>query len=375
MAQLFSLLATGLFQYIGGQRRYPLPPTLQQALNMLSAILLDQMPRTLSGVLQTFEQPLVDWWPEETHPLPEEIDKRFGLLDGAFLDDQLIDYLDAHPEFQTGRTSLLDHGIIADNLKMRDLLDRARSQFHDDPQSVQQAYQSAREFIIRHPMTTPNELNSALRGNPFRDLVTDMYLQATLIDPMLRYQENYWLCRCGLLYVQDQRLTGIKPAWCRTNCPGEGQRQAVLPNPNRRVLRRGIQLRTMIPGLAEIELYDELLTLVDQELLTRVTLWPGIDTYDLQIELKNGMVWAVDVKDFRSPTALARFIKDEGFPTADGDLWYSQAFFVVPDQRAQADTDYLSRVRSLLRGRTGYEVLTSSRFIQRVLQIGPERGA
>jgi len=286
MTQLFDLLAVGLVRYIENQSRYPLPDALQQALNGLSACWLEHTPPSLSALLRTFEQPLGGWWPVDVHPLPDEIDSRFGLLDGTFLDEQLIDYLEAYPELGKERGGLLAHGIVADNQLMRALVADARSQYSENPAAIQQAYQAAREFVIRHPVTAPRELNEAMRDNPFRDQVTGMYLQATSIGSMLDFNRQYWVCRCGILYSNGHELRSVNPAWCRTNCPGKEMRRPLAPDPKLRILRRGIQLRTMLPGLAEIELYDQLVEMMDKGLVVEVSLWPGVDLYDLRIVCK-----------------------------------------------------------------------------------------
>lgn len=373
MTQLFDLLAVGLFRYVDNQSRYPLPDTLQQALNGLSACWLERTPASLSALLRTFEQPLDDWWPADVHPLPDEIDSRFGLLDGTFLDEQLIDYLEAYPELEKERDGLLAHGIVADNQLMRALLVDSRSQYSENPVATQHAYQAAREFVIRHPVTTPRELNEAMRGNPFRDQVTGMYLQATSIGSMLEFKRQYWVCRCGILYSNDNELGSVNPAWCRTNCPGEEMRRPLALDPQLRILRRGIQLRTMLPGLAEIELYDQLVEMVDKGLVAEVSLWPGVDLYDLRIVLPNGSILAVDVKDYRSPIGLANYIMKTGFPPAEGTLAYTDTFFVVPSQRVQSDRAYLRRVHQRLRGKhVAIEVLTADQFIRRVIQYSSE---
>ncbi len=69
------------------------------------------------------------------------------------------------------------------------------------------------------------------------------------------------------------------------------------------VLKRGIHLRTLIPGTTEIQLY-QWLTQDGQSTtpaLQQVILWPGEDRYDLQLKFLRSSqrveAWAVDVKE------------------------------------------------------------------------------
>lgn len=83
-------------------------------------------------------------------------------------------------------------------------------------------------------------------------------------------------------------------------------------------VRRGIWLYTVLPGLVELDLRDQLSSLAD------VQLWPEVDAYDLHVERGNRS-WRVDVKDWRRADLLLERLR-----TAE---WEEEIWIVVPDDR------------------------------------------
>lgn len=96
-----------------------------------------------------------------------------------------------------------------------------------------------------------------------------------------------------------------------------------------KALTRGIWRYTTVPGLPELALHDRLSGILGTD---HVTLWPGLDAYDLLVESgpKRGRKkqFKADVKDYTSATTLASLVHAQ-----EGDRG-GASWLVVPDYRA-----------------------------------------
>jgi hypothetical protein len=83
----------------------------------------------------------------------------------------------------------------------------------------------------------------------------------------------------------------------------------VTPTRQLRVLRKGIHIRTHLPGIPELQLFTWLQEQHQKypQLLVDVVLWPRIDMYDIQLRFADA-VWAIDVKDHHRPHLLGRYL-------------------------------------------------------------------
>ncbi|MDF5758378.1 hypothetical protein [Spongiactinospora sp. TRM90649] len=99
------------------------------------------------------------------------------------------------------------------------------------------------------------------------------------------------------------------------------------PIDGHKALVRGIWRYTTVPGLPELALRDRL-----TERGLKVEMWPGLDAYDLLVEVgpKRGkkQKFKVDVKDYTSATTLAKLVHAQ-----EGDRGGAD-WLVVPDYRA-----------------------------------------
>src|SRR5712691_2203011 len=146
-------------------------------------------------------------------------------------------------------------------------------------------------------------------------------------------------------YLTDA-LGSIKPSACTGRCPGPQGWQDLDPLSNTLVLKRGLHLRTHIPGITEIQLYRWLLQDVQstQPMLQQVVLWPGVDRYDLLLRFQDG-TWAVDVKDYKDPFALGKHIAQDNRHFAENELIWNYWFYVYPSYREISRSDYATHVR------------------------------
>ncbi len=114
-------------------------------------------------------------------------------------------------------------------------------------------------------------------------------------------------------------------------------------------LRRGIWRYTVLPGLIEIELKDQL----ERHDNVQTTLWPKLDAYDLRVETPDAS-YQVDVKDWTLPGySISRL------PPRSPDRPIMHV--VVPDVRA----DHLKTLDEANQP-LGYHVETMTQFVNRV---------
>lgn len=100
-------------------------------------------------------------------------------------------------------------------------------------------------------------------------------------------------------------------------------------------LNRGVRRFITAPGRAELRLAQQL-----EMFGVEVELWPMLDRYDVRLTFPDGVVWAVDVKDWANPFLLARSVE-----RMQTEPRWDEAFFVFPDERLRQRNDYLRAFR------------------------------
>lgn len=379
----FPYLALGLAAFARQKFEYPYPPTLQLALHRLSWEMLERhhreatrptYPTSLRQTLTLFASPLRDWWPGDLAQLPPGIEAASRLLsppleDEAALEEQVVDYL---AELDLPNTSSLN--LIREELEqqlIRDLLVWAR----EDPQLRAADYHNVRKFLIEHPYVNEQTLIEHLKLTYYSPRkIENFYEQTDPFKAQLLYQDSYWECsNCkGLL-----RWTGDGRPYCvRHSCgridPDYQGRKAVVPGQVMRRLKTSYHLRVCLPGQAELKLYNALLELAQTHPL-QVTLWPGVDRYDLRVVLpkgKNQLCWAVDVKDYATAKGLAQHIRGNPFERFDYDptLAWDKAFYVVPHYREWLEPGYVGQLKQRLQDQLPADVsiMNDQKFLQAV---------
>lgn len=164
----------------------------------------------------------------------------------------------------------------------------------------QEDYVSLRKYIILHPTVTASELRRE----------------------KCRYSEN------------KNALRVIENAYEEIYIQGKPGASEELR------LRRGVMKYISVPGKLELEIYDYC-----SKQKVQSELWPEMDRYDLRITFSDGEIWAVDAKTIRRPQFLKEnIIRDDGFPKGE----YQKGFYVIPDEYADARTDYLEIINRQL---------------------------
>lgn len=371
---VFPCFVIGLAKFLESGQTYPVPDELAYSLNALSGAMLSNYPRTLRGLLELASHPLQSWWPNE---LPTDFDPEGELIYDGDLAMGAQEYLD---QFQSDTNlprgaSLATLKTAVDNRLFHTILERLQQAALVDPVNAQSEYITLRRFIIEHPWTTTRDLLDvfgAMRIIRPEDVGT-LYDEANLNNSVLLFtdeqgQTGYWNCdHCGPLRVRSGTLQPLKPSVCGPHCPRPHGWRFVEPNRRTRVLKRGIQLRTHIPGIHELALYQFLLCIRDAypSQLLEVQLWPGIDRYDLQVRFCDS-VWAVDIKDYKDPYQLGRNLSHL---YGEGSLKWDKGFYVYPSYREQQRPNYGQIVRreaGIVLGNV--QVISDKQFQARVSQ-------
>lgn len=372
---VFSYLAIGLAKYVENEQKYPYPAELSYAQHQLSLAMLTTYPSTITDLFSRFEKPLEQWWPGI---LPPGIDPRFQLLYEDDLDEQVVDFL---LEYQLPKEATHQEiRVILDNQLMINILSKARKAYITDPIRASSDYVAIREFVITHPWTSDEQLRRQFRNlHHFTPLeVGTLYQDSRVPGAALLYRRpgtpepRYWTCSlCGPLYQSNNRLGSIKPSACLGRCPGPQGWKELDPGAHPRVLKRGIHLRTHLPGITEIQLYQWLTQDIQPNLpnLQKVILWPGVDRYDLQLQFQQ-FSWAVDIKDYKDPFALGIHIAQDNRQVAESALEWQKWFYVYPSYREAQRPDYRSCVLHTAGQLPQHvEILSEKQFKARVTSI------
>ncbi|WP_147945420.1 MULTISPECIES: hypothetical protein [Microbispora] len=252
-------------------------------------------------------------------------------------------------------------GVVSDR-ELQSEIDQETAYALLKKQGDQSVYAAGRSDLIRHPAGPVSEL-CELRLPP---LVVDFYKEI----PYDSVYRGWWfpcpICAWPMRLVVRKNAgerVGAARCWHAPHAdmgasylfrlpadssvpellpepspPRPGGRQAVLypdikevPSAlsadGHKALARGIWRYTTVPGLPELALHDRL-----AERGLKVEMWPGLDAYDLLVEVgpKRGKKkpFKVDVKDYTSATTLAKLIHAQ-----EGDRGGAD-WLVVPDYRA-----------------------------------------
>lgn len=125
-------------------------------------------------------------------------------------------------------------------------------------------------------------------------------------------------------------------------------------------------MRVCLPGMPELALLNRMRELAQDypDRLSSVDLYPGVDRYDLKLTFSDNAVWGIDVKDYRSPYLLSR--KLPGI-YGEGNLAYTEGFYVVPERRLRGHSEYLKIVREKVKLPDHTCILSDAEFEDRVL--------
>jgi len=157
------------------------------------------------------------------------------------------------------------------------------------------------------------------------------------------YQKQFWRCpHCrNILNWVDGAPRCARHSICGRLTAGYQARTPVAPTGNWLRLKRSVAQRVCVPGLPEVRLYDWACKLQEKDAgLLDVSLWPGVDRYDLRLVFSDNSAWAIDVKDYADPTNLARQVSGKSFYNLEPFRW-DEGYYVFPRHRLEWNRSYV----------------------------------
>lgn len=351
---LFSYLIVGLSKFINAtssQYSYPYPPELQHAMNFLALKMGNRYPETLPSLLALLHTPIDSWLPKQID-LPEGLYREFPILSNNDFHEITSEFLEDNA--LNGTIGFESIGHARDNALVKRWIEQVRNDYaqaEDDnlARRIANDYAQARYTIIEHPIGSRTSIKKQLITNSYIDRIMGFYEPTFEAQHRLAGNETtgYKVCgQCGpIRRYPDGHTNSLKPQTCQGRCPFSDN-WTTIQDDNLLVLKRGIQLRVMIPGRAEIDLYHQLYNVERKQPRRRrireVELYPAVDAYDIRITLANGHVLAVDVKDYQDAVALGIKIRESGLtlPNHYSELRWDDAFFIIPEYHERAQPGY-----------------------------------
>ncbi len=229
-----------------------------------------------------------------------------------------------------------------------------------------QQYREARHFLVTHPYLPYGGITIS-QDTRWDAEVRKWLRRAYEPVPLVCYrsingQDHIALCpRCK--WPLEWRTQRRSIAVCYNDLCGQlvkhihDPQQWELVSPESMRTTRGIQESVVAPEVPLLELYEKLA----QDHGLSCELWPEVDSYDVAVSMSDGERWAIDMKDFRSPTELADRVR--GFLLAPA---WDRAFFVFPEHRRHPG--YLRTFTALWKKPKGQhiEALFVDDFLRRV---------
>ncbi|HJT56324.1 MAG TPA: hypothetical protein VJ761_07515 [Ktedonobacteraceae bacterium] len=346
---ILPLLASGLTHLAsiiesGRPLQSPYPHSWQRGLNMLAAecLLRDvAAPTHTEEAIRWCHIPLKDW--------PVRFRAASRVLEEALLNDDQPTELCRELAIVKG-----DAEQEACQKKMLEVMSEAQRNRLPD------AYVALRYTLITRPVISDEELAQLSfdpRLGPLGGLLTDLYER---VPSVLADGRKVLICGfCGwtLQRVRGQLRCGDER--CRL-LTGDFIRVATRERPELASqlyrVRHPIRRYVVAPGVYEVNTACLL-----ESLGLRVELWPGYDKYDLRIIFPHQQIWAVDIKDWRFPHLLAPQLT----PLPHGGTWtWDHAFYVIPDERVQEQSNYLAILQQALAGvAQTFTILTISQLL------------
>lgn len=205
-------------------------------------------------------------------------------------------------------------------------------------------YTRIREFVVRHPIVTADELSGLTADLPSS---IGVLINQQFYEPV----PDGWgtggqLAICG--HCRNSLKTTLGGDHCRTRACAESLPARVvahLPIQESLRLTRGIRQYWQEPGFDELRLFDELSALGFAPVL-----YPQLDRVDIEV----GDV-GIDLKAYVSPELLAARLER----SIGGLAHYQHKWLVIPDRLIERIPAYLERLRGAL-GPIGVRALASS---------------
>ncbi|MEB3341709.1 hypothetical protein [Okeania sp.] len=341
----FDLLVTGLvdlesaYEQEGGIT-HPYPKNLQRALNQLALLSLranQPIIQSLGEVIKLCKTTsLINW------PLDFSQEEDIYLLENIpeiRITEECREF--AQDVIESNKSGLLQREVYQ---KIIALISRSKTIEEKDA-----IYRQVREFLAKHSITTLQErikFKAKFKAK-FKD--NSKTLEEGIFDvvythcvPASKFINNK-IARCKLCgslvtMYNERMICAVHKCDFNTSQNKEIIIDYIEPNETVKLAAPDIRYFLVSPSVPELKLRDKA-----KELGCKVTMWPGLDSYDLLIVCPDEYKLCVDVKDWVSADGLAQKCDEKGFPMNDikkygieGDEYC----FVVPDARKAKTPNY-----------------------------------
>jgi|GEM_PF-1670360 len=222
---------------------------------------------------------------------------------------------------------------VDQNLVREFLLECRKEYKQTSNERIAEMYSEVREFI--------NASNYCLSANRIMRLVGKYSNVSDSIVKIPEWYENVnllskdnYVCPvCGKLLDNDI-LKGFR---CTDMCMYYRDKESLSPKEfevdsefKYKKLKRGIYTYTLLPGVSELRIYDQLSERYGND---KVLLYPEIDKFDISVTFDTGTIY-VDVKDFASPYDLVETLtKNQSFIKMESVSDEDYIYLVIPEHR------------------------------------------
>lgn len=345
LRKAFALIASGLVEkeklLTAEPNRYPHSPRLQHGINMFLAAAWEigkvgdkiwEYADEASFLDKYACRSIADWFSDwdkeaiESLHLTEQPFYGFGSFI-MWLDDNRYSYTDDCTEYLES----LDNDIL-NGTEERILYEKMK-------ELSQEQYTLIREFIIQHPLVSKDKLlnlKMEMTGSPIAaDALNFAYEEWD--------GEAYRCPYCGWTMKVGKYGPVCHSRHCTDITPVLTEDMKINQSKEPLRLKKGIMRYFAMPGKLEIEIANYC-----RDLGLNPTLWPMMDTYDIEIKFPDGEIWEIDAKAYRNPIALKNKVStDEAF-NREG---YDRGFYVIPSEYVKNIRNYTKIVNKVIKNK------------------------
>ena len=219
----------------------------------------------------------------------------------------------------------------------------------------QEHYTQIRKFIIRHPIASAEEL---------RNLKKQLIGHPNTIDALNfayeSWEEETYRCPvCGWTMTMGKHGVVCHSRYCTEITPDLTEDDKISSDEGSLLrLKKGVMRYFAQPGKLELEIADYC-----QKLELSYTLWPLMDTYDIEICFPDGEIWEIDAKAYHNPIALRNKVQDDEAFSREG---FSHGYYVIPSEFVRGQQNYTKIVNQALKKKDRVQCITSTTLKKKI---------
>ena len=216
-------------------------------------------------------------------------------------------------------------------------------------------YTQIREFIICNPIVSAEDLR-----NLKMQLVGHPNAIDTLNFAYETWEEESYRCPvCGWTMTKGKHGFVCHSRYCTEITPDLTENEKINCDEGRHLrLKKGVMRYFAQPGKLELEIADYC-----KQLGVSYTLWPLMDTYDIEICFPDKEIWEIDAKAYHNPIALRNKVQDDEAFSRDG---FSHGYYVIPSAYIRGQKNYTKIVNHVLKKKDRVQCITSDTLKQKV---------